>query len=829
MADENPQQPANPTPENPPANPPANPENPPQQNQPTRTPETLETQTATPTDDATKNATAAGTEGAKTDGTATQAAATPAVSKEDEEKYNYANANEYKGNTFINVELAKVDEGIDAKTTFNKEFDMKIECFFVPKFNKGADFCNRDNIIRLPYSEQVKSIIMEDSLDRIGMKAQVEVTNMGSSLEGIFERHNNYYFVINFTQYVSGGSIKYEPYIFDISSVSTITKGYKGDKKVVIHLVDVITSILQSHSIASFIKFEGTEVTKCKNYKLLFSKIINYVKKYIKINTDNYFEFKKDVLYDDLTFFNGSEKLNGYDGDLQLGELITASFNKVDRNASIWEAMTQFLKDCVTSIKMNDQMKEQFESIGDVLIPFFFKEEYADRNAVYYNLWNGGDGTDTSKNEETEEPGESKPSAAVAAEAAGTQGTDDKNQSGTGQGQGSGSGTGQGTGGNPPANPQNPQQPANPTPENPSNPPATRNATDGNQSVTGDGSQNGQGGNQSGSGNNNGNQTGGGNKDNPTTLESTSTGGNNNANGTAATAATAATANSSNTAKATETVKPPTVIEMYDVALDSYGGKSNTLALRNITMRDFFMPFYLCFSYTRNGGPYVFEDINDGGIAMSTLNGKHNDNLQSLTFHSIDKSTVDKRWKNAIFLSVNGSGSDCTLVFFDWFYKFFLKAFLNSSKVGGTSKYISNVIPDFYLFSLRHGVGYASDAKANTFNNLFDEYNAYTVALDTKDTANEALREMGKNLASLVLLNDSYKFSLKGNLLRRPNEIMRLNVDGGMNDGSDMQLPIFTNISGDSSLFVYIRQVTHVFTGDSYTNNIVASKICETA
>lgn len=29
MADENPQQPANPTPENPPANPPANPENPP--------------------------------------------------------------------------------------------------------------------------------------------------------------------------------------------------------------------------------------------------------------------------------------------------------------------------------------------------------------------------------------------------------------------------------------------------------------------------------------------------------------------------------------------------------------------------------------------------------------------------------------------------------------------------------------------------------------------------------------------------------------------------------------------------------------------------------
>jgi hypothetical protein len=42
---------------------------------------------------------------------------------------------------------------------------------------------------------------------------------------------------------------------------------------------------------------------------------------------------------------------------------------------------------------------------------------------------------------------------------------------------------------------------------------------------------------------------------------------------------------------------------------------------------------------------------------------------------------------------------------------------------------------------------------------------------------------------------------------------MRLNV-GKMDDGADMQLPIFTNLSGDSSLFVYIRQVTHVFSGD---------------
>jgi hypothetical protein len=221
-------------------------------------------------------------------------------------------------------------------------------------------------------------------------------------LEGVFERHNNFYFVITFTEYVAGeASLKYEPYIFDVSKVETITKGYKSDKIVRVHLVDVITSILQSHSIASFIKFEGTGVTKnTKSYKELFGKIINYVKRFIKINTDNYFEFKKDVLYDEQTRFDGLQKMNGYDGDIDLHHLITASFNKIDRNASIWEAMEVLLRDCVTSIKMTQEMKDRFETIGDVLIPFFFKEEYSDIKAVYYNLWNRGNEIDIALYEE---------------------------------------------------------------------------------------------------------------------------------------------------------------------------------------------------------------------------------------------------------------------------------------------------------------------------------------------------------------------------------------------------------------------------------------------
>ena len=71
------------------------------------------------------------------------------------------------------------------------------------------------------------------------------------------------------------------------------------------------------------------------------------------------------------------------------------------------------------------------------------------------------------------------------------------------------------------------------------------------------------------------------------------------------------------------------------------------------------------------------------------------------------------------------------------------------------------------------------------FLNLFDEYNSYTVALTTTDTLNESLREMGKNIASFVLANDTYTFTLKGNLLRRPNEIIRLNIGDLYENGSD--------------------------------------------
>lgn len=662
--------------------------------------------------------------------------------KVDKEKLQIAKNANYVVNNFMNEKLSLIDEKVDEKT----KFGMKIVTFFIPKFNKGKDFYDSNNAVSIPYSTLVKEIVLEDSLDAIGLHGYIDVSNEGGVLDGILERHNLFYLVINMTEYFSNGtSIKYEPYIFEIDRANQVTKPFNTGSRVVrFHLVDIITAILRSHSIASFIKLTGESVTSCDNYKQLFNNIVDYVKRFIKINFDNTLEFKKDVFFGETTMYKGKEKLNGYDKDLTLGgekSLIRCSFNKIDKNASIWEAMNVFLTDCVTSIKMTEELKQAFQDVGNVLIPFFFKEEYSDLRGVYNNYWR-----EPEKNQE-----ETQSSTVSTPAPSGTQAT-------------------------------TPTPTPAPTP-NPDTPATTDDAPQ---------QQAGQ-----------------------VTLESQVIA---NVGEDASVANTQTGGNGSETPN-TQTVAPYQK-ELVNV---NYGGTSNALAYRGITMRDFFMPFYLCFSQQV---PVVFQEINVGKSPAVSLELPITDSLQSLQFTTIDKKYVDKRWKNAIFIDTVNSSCNSTIIFFDWFYRFFLRVFLNSSKIGGTQNYISNVIPDFYLFSLINGIGYAENSNNESFDSLFDEYNSYTVALKTADTTNEALREMGKNLASLVLLNDSYTLSLVGNIRRRPNEILKLNV-GDLKNGEETQIPLYTNLNQDSSMFIYVRKVTHIFKGDEYMNKILASKICE--
>jgi hypothetical protein len=50
--------------------------------------------------------------------------------------------------------------------------------------------------------------------------------------------------------------------------------------------------------------------------------------------------------------------------------------------------MQQLLADCCTTLKNPKKFSDNYMTIGDVLIPFFFKEEYPDPEFLYPSLWN---------------------------------------------------------------------------------------------------------------------------------------------------------------------------------------------------------------------------------------------------------------------------------------------------------------------------------------------------------------------------------------------------------------------------------------------------------
>ena len=289
----------------------------------------------------------------------------------------------------LNVKYALVDEDWENVINTNTG-NFKITIFLAKKFEfNDSNFVLNKNIY-LKYIDTVKAIYLEDDISTIGLSGYIDVLNVSSYLDMFLGRHNNYYVVINFTEYDSDGTtaeVKYEPYIFDISYVQNLESPDKEGKKLRIGLVDCMTSILKNHSIASVIK-QHTDITTAQSYKAVLEYILMYVKKHIQINTNNKYEFKKDLLYGPTMTCLGNV-YNGNDMDEDMSDLVKATFGKISRNATIYEALTQIIQDSCTSIRTPAGFKDKYMDIGNVLIPFFFKEEYPDKWGLYHSVWGG--------------------------------------------------------------------------------------------------------------------------------------------------------------------------------------------------------------------------------------------------------------------------------------------------------------------------------------------------------------------------------------------------------------------------------------------------------
>ena len=77
-----------------------------------------------------------------------------------------------------------------------------------------------------------------------------------------------------------------------------------------------------------------------------------------------------------------------------------------------------------------------------------------------------------------------------------------------------------------------------------------------------------------------------------------------------------------------------------------------------------------------------------------------------------------------------------------------------------------------------------------------------------------------------MLGNEAYSFKIRGNLLRRPNEIIKFAYRGNTN-GTQQTLSMQTSIALSDYTFFYVKKVSHHFSGNFYWNEILGCKLAE--
>jgi hypothetical protein len=218
-------------------------------------------------------------------------------------------------------------------------------------------------------------------------------------------------------------------------------------------------------------------------------------------------------------------------------------------------------------------------------------------------------------------------------------------------------------------------------------------------------------------------------------------------------------------------------------------GQECPLLLRNMTMRDIYMPFHTAFALPNTA--CIYETINpkDGKEGnFIPLNGFYQNEISSLQYIPISLPSLKKFKKNMMFIDCNvggGAGGSSVLVFYSWLYDYFHKVFLKSDNMKSQNNIreyrIPNLVPSFHLMQRKNKIPHAK-SEDFSFANRFDEANCYAITTETEDSLHEALRFIGKNVAVFMLGNESYTFRIRGSLLRRPNEIIKFNVVGGKKD-----------------------------------------------
>lgn len=262
--------------------------------------------------------------------------------------------------------------------------------------------------------------------------------------------------------------------------------------------------------------------------------------------------------------------------------------------------------------------------------------------------------------------------------------------------------------------------------------------------------------------------------------------------------------------------------EMSSTASNLYrprGTTENVYMPRILCARNFAHPFAGAFLNRSAGESVVFECFTGGeedknAAFPKTMMGTNPAPIRNVKFITANADLANTRWKNIAFVSSNPQGESNMLILFNWMYEYFNQVLLDATP-GQSPMKMSNILPNFYLTS------------QNTYDPSSSEHNAYVFKLkdEKSDPRPEMLMQIGKSIASLVLLNHMYSFETEGNLLRRPNEIINIHIPYKRDNALTQTFP--TDFMKSENTMVYVSEVIHCFTQNTFIDKIVCNRIYE--
>lgn len=256
---------------------------------------------------------------------------------------------------------------------------------------------------------------------------------------------------------------------------------------------------------------------------------------------------------------------------------------------------------------------------------------------------------------------------------------------------------------------------------------------------------------------------------------------------------------------------------------------NSQLFKRGLYLKHLQMPFQLLFG----DKPKVYEIINpkysegmidESEVDFNPMNGFTNSPVDDMVEIPIDQYTSAVAWKNLALMSDGAQGAANALIYWNWIFEYYKNVYLNYENNIIKKKYNKETLPPanphFNIVDKLNLVGGDKDT--------FAKINAVTIRMRSMDPIKEALWHVGRSVKSYIFMNDLYGFKIKGNIIRHPGEIIKINAPNKNDAEADSVSSIAGGINTLSAGYTlsYITQITHSFNGTRYEDIIYATKIC---